>query len=214
MPAVRPVPQFLPAFTGGNEGSRKVAYLDQGHVWTCGDGHTGPDVTEGTTCDDGTRLRWLYEDLTTASLRISRIVKAPVIDALSENRWGSLVDFAFNTGANPDWTIWADLNAGNLSDVPFQLGRFNKYRDPHTHQLVTSEGLNHRRSAEVAMWNTPDPMDSRQLVTPPPLATAIMANAPTAQDLVAPSSAFLRNVETPPVSAPAQGFFQRLLGAL
>jgi lysozyme len=210
MPGVRPIPPFVSAFSAKWELFRSVAYLDSGHVWTCGYGHTGVDVDEHTTCNQGTGLRWLNEDEQIAAYRLSKRLMPAAIAALGENQYGALCDFTFNTGAGPDWDIWADINKGKLDDVPFQLARFNKFRDPKTRQLVVSNGLNHRRQAEIAMWNTPDPMDLRKLANPPPLATAIMTQAAASGGPPAPSSALLRNVETPQTAAPRPGLLAGL----
>lgn len=191
----RPIPAFLPTWIEGAENKAYKAYPDIGGVWTIGIGHTGPEVRSGSVATDILIDVYLREDLQIAVHKLYKVLSPAAILRLSENQWGAIISFVFNTGAGAGWEIWKAIEAGRLSDVPAELARFTKYRDKKTGQLVVANGLVNRRAAETAMWNTPDPVDLRDLQNVPPPAVAVMANIEPA-DII--SSAATRNLETPP----------------
>lgn len=71
-----------------------VAYQDPGGVWTNGFGHTGPEVTEGSTCTVDQASQWLTEDCGHAEAGVSRLVKV----ALTQRQFDALTLFAYNCG--------------------------------------------------------------------------------------------------------------------
>ena len=77
------------------EDFRATAYQDQGGVWTCGFGHTGPDVHEGTTCTPEQASGWLAADVSRAELAVMRAVDV----ALTQHQFDALVTFTYNAGA-------------------------------------------------------------------------------------------------------------------
>lgn len=196
----RPVPAFLPVFMMKAEAKRYVAYPDGGGVWTIGIGHTGPEVHAGMVITDSVIQAYLAEDLNIAVAKLYKVLSPAAIMRLSENQWGALISFAFNLGAKASWGIWAVIESGNLASVPAKISLFDKigHEDPKTGKVVyeVSEGLVHRRAAEVAMWNTPDPVDPAKLQNVPPPATAVIEAAPAT--VVMPSSAMVRMADTPP----------------
>jgi len=64
-----------------------VAYPDQHGVWTCGYGHTGPDVVQGTTCTFDMAGLWLAQDVLHAENAVSDFIKVPV----SQRQFDALV---------------------------------------------------------------------------------------------------------------------------
>lgn len=123
------------------EGCRLVAYQDQGGVWSCGYGHTGPDVFEGVTCTQAQADEWLQNDIHWAA----NVVNNLVTTQLTQDEFNSVCDFVFNVGSGnfASSTLLKDLNAGNLADAATQFVRWDK-----VHGQVVA-GLLRRRLAET-----------------------------------------------------------------
>lgn len=104
------------------EGTRYVAYLDTGGVWTIGAGHTGPDVTEGMRIDDSQVDAYLREDLAEAEEAINRLVKRE----LSQHQFDALVSFVFNIGVGQfaGSTMLKLLNRGDMAGAAAQFPRW------------------------------------------------------------------------------------------
>ena len=96
---------------------------------------------------DDTVRGYLFTDATKAATRLSLVVKADVLQGLSEHQYAALVSFVFNLGAGRSWAIWPLLNAKQFDAVPVQMMRFDKARV--NGQLVEIPGLFNRRAAEV-----------------------------------------------------------------
>lgn len=175
---------ITPAF----EGLRLSAYTDTGGVWTIGYGHTG-GVHAGQVISQETADFLLGQDLETAAHAVERCVPAAKLDMILDNHErAALIDFAFNLGANPSWSIWKLLNAGNLNAARDQMARFD-------HGIVNGKevvlaGLEHRRTAEIIFWNTAD-------------APAAIAVTQVPAAVAAPSSGYTRSIPTPPAPQPA-----------
>lgn len=195
----RPIPAFLPKFLLKAEACKLKSYLDSAGIWTIGVGHTGPEVTAGMVITMAMAETYLEADLRVARRKLYRVVTPEAIDRLGENQYAALLSFVFNVGTKPKWGIWKVVNDGKLEDVPSKMGQFTKARNPKTGKLETLKGLVHRRNAEIAMWNTADPLDVRKLANVPPPAVAVIEAAP-AMEL--PSSGLIRLVDTPPASPP------------
>ena len=137
------------------EGCRLVGYLDQAGVPTWGYGHTGvgqsgrPRVGQAITQETADCL--LIVDIHTADQRLSSA--CPAVVKLNANQRAALIDFVFNLGCDPAWTIWADINDGDLAQVPTQIARFCHAEIDG--KMVVDDGLKNRRDAEIALWNTP-----------------------------------------------------------
>jgi lysozyme len=73
---------------------------------------------------------------------------------LNNNQFGALVSFVFNVGvaAFASSTLLRLLNKGDYLSVPGQLSRWNKITV--NKKKIPSDGLTHRRSAEIALWST------------------------------------------------------------
>lgn len=180
---IRPVPQICVDFVKAAEACRLTAYPDSGRVWTIAWGHTGPEVVPGLVITLAQAVSYLLMDLTLAARRLAMVVHDPVIQRLTEHEYGALLSFVFNLGEKPDWTIWKDLNSGNMADVPNQMMLFDKARVKGAATVIP--GLIHRRMAEVAFWKSPDVAAAVSIVQsapaqpPPSSVTRVMSTPPT-----------------------------------
>ncbi len=169
------------------EGCRLVGYLDTGGKPTIGYGHTGPEVRAGETVSQEIADRYLLTDLAIADQRLKGVCKLEALTALQEHQHAALVSFVFNVGADASWTVWRDVNAGNLADVPAQLHRFiYEHKDG---KLQVVPGLEHRREAEIVYWQTAD-------------LNVASAVTKTANAVQAPPSSYTVAAITPPAPLP------------
>lgn len=182
---MRTVPQIAYDFIKLAEACRLAAYQDSRGVWTIGWGHTGPEVVQGLTITLAQAVAYLAADVATAARRLAGVVRAERISALTDHEYAALLSFVFNLGADPGWTIWKLLNAGNLVAAQNEIPRFD--HGLVSGRMVEIEGLRHRRLAEMALWSTPDAA----------AAAAIVQAAPVA----APPSSQTRDMDTPPIPA-------------
>lgn len=174
------------------EGCRLTGYLDSVGVPTNGYGHTGPEVRAGQPITQDQADRNLLHDLIRAYCRLESATSPGALDKLRDHQRAALISFVYNVGADPSWTIWKDISAGNLDDVPVQMRRFNKGR---VHgKLVVIPGLNNRREAEVAFWNTADMAVAALMARPEGPGTGV--------DLAPPSHTTVAMI-TPPTPEPA-----------
>jgi len=131
------------------ESCKLEAYPDpgskDGHPWTIGYGHTGPEVVRG--------LRWTQreaddvfeEDLVVkGEMPVNRFVRVP----LTQGQYDALVCFVFNIGAQAfrDSTLLSMLNEGNYVAAGCQFARW--IRNAGKPML----GLVRRRHAELLLW--------------------------------------------------------------
>lgn len=186
---IRPVPQIACDFVAQHEGCRLQAYADVGGVWTIGYGHT-LGVTQSQACTRSQANMWLEEDLSVAAKRLDDALGDYDwrVCQLTEHQYAALLSFVFNVGCSPSWTIWKKLSAGDLTGARAELGRF-----VYAAGKVVP-GLQNRREAEQALWDTPDG------ATPAPV--------------VAPSSAVTRDAVQPIPHSTNRGLFSRLWSAL
>ncbi len=126
------------------ESLRLTAYQDQGGVWTCGWGHVGPDVTEGTTCTPEQAEIWFQED----TQKAVHGVDASLTTNVSQNQFDALVSFAFNVGvgAEAHSTMVKKVNARDFMGAAEEFPRWDKVKG------VASAGLQRRRLAEQALF--------------------------------------------------------------
>jgi|SRR5579859_2760875 len=129
------------------EGFRDKAYKDQRGIWTCGFGHTGPDVVEGTTCTPYQASFWFDQDTAKAVHAVIATTDVPV----NQNQFDALVSFVYNVGVNSEAhsTLLKLLNSGKYSLAADQFGFWN-----HVNGIVNA-GLTRRRAAERALFLTP-----------------------------------------------------------
>lgn len=174
------------------EACKLVGYLDSGGVPTDGYGHTGPEVKVGRTITQEIADHNRTVDLATADHRLAQVCYPSSLDKLQQHERAALVSFVFNVGAEPGWEIWKDIDTGDLADVPTQLRRFDKAKVKG--KLVAIKGLDNRRDAECAFWNTADIEVAAVLARP--------AGPGSGVDLAPPSHATVAMI-TPPEPAPA-----------
>ena len=168
------------------EACRLTAYQDSVGKWTCGWGSTGPDIHAGTVWTQEIADHRLDMDMAQAEERLTTVTFGHYED-LANHQFAALWSFVFNVGAEPNWTIWADVKSGNLADVPAQLRRFVNGKVDGKETVIP--GLEHRREAEIIYWNTAD-------------LTAAFAVTQTANAVPAPSSGLTRDIVTPPTPVP------------
>lgn len=134
------------------ESCKLTAYRDSAGIPTIGYGRT-TDVRMGQTCTQEQADTWLRQDLAVADDRLTTCIFGHET-ALSAHQRAALISFVYNAGAGRGWTIWSLINHGVLAGVPDQMKRFDKV---HVNgKLVEVHGLDNRRAAEIAVWNTPD----------------------------------------------------------
>lgn len=189
---MRPIPTIATDFVKKAEACVLTAYQDSAGVWTIGCGHTGPEVVSGLVITQAQADLYLLQDLAAAGRRLAAVVSDIEIRQLYDHEYAALLSFVFNVGADPKWTIWKLINAGQLGGVPAQIKRFDKAKI--NGKLVDVPGLDHRRLAEVTLWNTPDVA----------AAVAVISVAPTP----APPSSQTRAADTPPAPAPVKPLSQ------
>lgn len=135
------------AFTKSFEGCRLSSYPDPGTggaPWTCGYGHTGPDVKPGMTVTQAQADAWIAEDLG----RSGQAVNALVHVALTQNQFDALADFVFNVGAGNlrSSTLLRKLNAGDYAGAANQFLLWDKAGGKPL------KGLTTRRQAERKLF--------------------------------------------------------------
>lgn len=142
------------------EGCELVAYPDpgskNGHPWTIGFGHTGPEVVKG--------LRWTQEkadatfvvDCGAFERDVLSLVKVP----LTQGQFDALVLFSMNCGSDidkdsiaeglGDSTLLRLLNEGDYAGAAKEFLKWNK------NDGKVMKGLVRRRASEVALFNGAD----------------------------------------------------------
>ena len=119
-----------------------------GHPWTIGWGHTGPEVVKG--------LKWTQEkadatfvvDIGTTEREVIGLVKVP----LTQGQFDALVLFVYNVGDGAFFksTLRGLLNAGDYAGAAAQFKRWNK------NDGKVMKGLTRRRASEEALFNGAD----------------------------------------------------------
>ena len=133
------------------ESCKLEAYLDTNKIPTIGYGHT-QGVKIGDTCTQAQADAWLAEDCAWAWLAIQDHVGVP----LNANQAGALLSFVYNLG-EPQFlesTVLKMLNYGKYSAVPPAMLEWDKEKLGNG-VVETVVGLENRREAEIALWNTP-----------------------------------------------------------
>jgi lysozyme len=121
-----------------------VAYLDQRGRWTCGWGHTGPDVVEGTTCTPEQAEDWFQQDTQAAVNGVDESIQTNV----TQNQFDALVSFTFNVGVSAEGhsTMAKLINARNFAGAAAQFPLWDHVDG------VPNAGLLRRRQAEQALF--------------------------------------------------------------
>ncbi len=121
-----------------------TAYKGDDGIWTCGGGHTGADVVEGTTCDSARAEQWFQRDTAGAVAGVMRTVDV----LMTQNQFDALVSFTFNVGVGSEAhsTLVQLLNNGHAAQAAQEFLKWD-----HIHG-VESAGLLRRRTAEQALF--------------------------------------------------------------
>jgi lysozyme len=126
------------------EGRRHKAYKCPAGVWTCGIGHTGPDVTPETVWSDAEIDERFSSDLRKFEIGVNRLVLVPITQPMFD----AVCTLAYNIGlsALASSTLLRKLNAGDVAGAANEFGRWihaNGQKLP---------GLIRRRRAETEMF--------------------------------------------------------------
>lgn len=123
------------------------AYKDQRGIWTCGWGHTGPDVGPDTTCTEYQGAQWFKADTQMAVNAVNRSIDV----ALNQNQFDALVSLCFNIGQG-NFAGSTLVHMLNQSDYPHAADQFLVWN--HTNGQV-NPGLTRRRIAEHDLFLAP-----------------------------------------------------------
>lgn len=123
---------------------RLTAYQDSGGVWSIGYGHTGPDVTEHTTCTPEQAETWFQHDTQAAV----HGVDASLTTNVSQPQFDALVSFTFNVGvgAEAHSTLIKLVNARDFVGAAAEFPKWIHVKG------VENAGLLRRRQAEQALF--------------------------------------------------------------
>ena len=125
------------------EGFEDTAYLCPANVWTIGYGRTR-NVKEGDRITEAQAERDLLEELEEFKHQVLHSVKVE----LTQNELDALTSWTYNLGVGnlKSSTLLKKLNAGNKSEVPAEMVRWNKANGK------VLAGLTKRREAEAELW--------------------------------------------------------------
>lgn len=125
------------------EGFEDTAYLCPANVWTIGYGRTR-NVKEGDRITEPQAERDLLEELEEFKHQVLNSVKVE----LKQNELDALTSWTYNLGVGnlKSSTLLKKLNAGNKSEVPVEMIRWNKANGK------VLAGLTKRREAEAELW--------------------------------------------------------------
>lgn len=138
------------------ESCRLVAYPDpgsvDGHPWTIGWGHTGPEVKRGLVWTQAQADAAFVQDLAITEAGVARLVRVP----LTQGQFDALVSFAYNVGLDENHngkaeglgesTLLRKLNGQDYAGAAEQFLLWNK------NDGVVMYGLTRRRTAERALF--------------------------------------------------------------
>lgn len=119
-----------------------------GHPWTIGWGHTGPEVVPG--------LKWTQEKADATFVVDVGAAERDVLEQLkvklNQGQFDAVVLFVYNVGANAFFksTMRYMLNQGDFADAAGQFKRWNK------NDGKVMKGLTRRRASEEALFNGAD----------------------------------------------------------
>ena len=133
------------------EGYSPFVYKDIAGLDTIGHGHLiirGEKFVQPLLPEDAEKL--LVKDMAKSQAAVNRYV---LID-LWQSQFDALNSWTFNlgSGALQKSTMLKRVNASRHAEVPEQMRRYNKARDPKTKQLVISRGLDIRRTSEGTLY--------------------------------------------------------------
>lgn len=126
------------------EALRLKAYQDQRGIWTCGWGHTGPDVVEGTVCTPEQAETWFLHDTQAAV----HGVDASLTTNVTQNQFDAMASLTFNVGvgAEAHSTLARLVNARDFAGAAAEFPKWDHVNG------VQNAGLLRRRLAEQTLF--------------------------------------------------------------
>lgn len=140
------------------EACRLVAYRPTPNdVWTIGYGHTA-GVKRGDTCTQDQAEAWLVVDTSIAAAE----VESDITVSLTDEEFDALVCLTFNIGrgAFRASTLRRKLDASDYQGAAREFLRWDKQAGKEL------AGLDRRRAAEMALFNTPDQPQRKKIFMP------------------------------------------------
>lgn len=134
------------------EGCRLKAYEDSAGIWTIGYGSTrlhGQPVVKGQTCTQQEAEDALRAHVNEIAKNIHEQITAP----LTQSQIDAVICFCYNVGVYAFAKSSLRRNINTRRPVTEDLfTRWNKARDPITHELVVVPGLTERRRREYTLF--------------------------------------------------------------
>lgn len=124
------------------EGLRLVAYPCEAGVWTIGYGHTS-GVKQGDRITEAQADAFLREDVVVAEAAVNRYYD---IYHFNQNQFDALVSFAFNIGSIKQLT---NNGTRSIAEISAKIPEYRMVNGQ------VSAGLERRRAAEKALFDTP-----------------------------------------------------------
>lgn len=132
------------------EGCRLTAYkpVRTETYWTIGWGHYGPDVQKGQVITQAEADALLEADCRRFADAVDNPSHVPLTTQLNANQRDALISFAFNLGTGCLRTLCAGRTLPQIREA---MALYNKSGGK------VLKGLERRRAAEQALWDTPVP---------------------------------------------------------
>ena len=129
------------------EGCALKSYQDQGGVWTCGWGSTGPDIGPDTSWTQDQADARLDQHIQEVCKEVTNLL---VNQNLTPNQFSALVCFTYNEGSGhlQQSTLLNCINIYHVEDAADEFLRWVKING------VPNDGLLRRRQAERALFLT------------------------------------------------------------
>lgn len=140
------------------EGFKPCPYLDSAHVPTIGIGSIhycgGTPINIGDPCISHDQAVHIVDcEITSYINTVNTLVKSTI----TQNQFNALLSFTYNEGQGAlkgsHLLQLVNQDPTNM-DIKEEFIKWNKVRNPITHKLVYSEGLNNRRLKEYALYSS------------------------------------------------------------
>lgn len=144
----RPIGEAGLALIKRFEGCRLKAYkpVKTEKYWTIGWGHYGPDVKEGQVITQAEADAMLMTDCQRFADAVDDPGNMPLTGKLNANQRDALISFAYNCGVGNLWQLCKDRRLPEIRDA---MALYNKSGGK------VLPGLQRRRAAEQALFDTP-----------------------------------------------------------
>ena len=129
------------------EGCALKSYQDQGGVWTCGWGSTGPDIGPDTSWTQDQADARLDQHIQEVCKEVTNLL---VNQNLTPNQFSALVCFTYNEGSGhlQQSTLLNCIKTGHIADAANEFLKWVKVGG------VPNDGLLRRRQAERALFHS------------------------------------------------------------